>query len=136
MPVIDRISGQTGVSQNRRARGPATVPFSIPDQEPASIDAAPATSPAAEIVAAYEPEETDRTAAAERDAVGQRLGTALLNELGTLQRNLLIKENYAVSLERLNALLTVPGPSVSPDLAAVLGAVRLRARVELARHGQ
>jgi hypothetical protein len=136
MSVIDCISGGRRAPQSRRARGPATLPFTVGEYESRSVEGPPQAKQAAEIVAPAVSDSSDLAATPERDAIGQRLGAALLTELAALQRDLLIKENYTAILERLNAQLTATAPTVSPDLEAVLSAVRLRARVELARRGQ
>ncbi len=71
---------------------------------------------------------------AERDARAHKRGAALLRSLSDLQLGLL---GGGVDLARLRALAAlVPGDEASdPALAAAIAAIRLRARVELARHG-
>lgn len=71
---------------------------------------------------------------AERDARARRRGQAMLQSLSDLQRALL---DGAVDPARLRALATLlPGEDAAdPALAAAISAIRLRARVELARHG-
>ncbi len=70
----------------------------------------------------------------ERDARARRRGDALLRSLRDLQLGLL---RGTIDPARLRALADlVPGEEAAdPALAAALAAIRLRARVELARHG-
>ena len=70
----------------------------------------------------------------ERDARARRRGQAMLQSLSGLQLALL---DTAVDLARLRALAALlPGEEAAdPALAEVISAIRLRARVELARHG-
>ncbi len=72
--------------------------------------------------------------AAERDARARKRGEALLRSLSDLQVGLLDRSLDPARLRALAAL--VPGDDAAdPALAAALSAIRLRARVELARHG-
>ena len=60
---------------------------------------------------------------------------ALLSELAGLQRTLLADGDPLPVLHRLNGMLGPAQDAASPPLLALLSAVRLRARVELARRG-
>lgn len=72
--------------------------------------------------------------AAERDARARRQGQALIEELAALQAGLLAGR---VDTARLRALagMCAGEEAADPALAAAIGAIRLRARVELARLG-
>ncbi|MEO3474493.1 flagellar assembly protein FliX [Roseomonas sp. CAU 1739] len=71
---------------------------------------------------------------AERDARARHRGQALLRSLTDLQLALLGGAMDPARLRDLAAL--VPGEEAAdPALAAAMAAIRLRARVELARHG-
>jgi hypothetical protein len=74
-----------------------------------------------------------------RDRAARRQGQAVLAGLTTLQRALLEDGNQggdpAASLKRLAALIADMPPASDPRLAALVGTIVLRARVELARLG-
>jgi hypothetical protein len=67
------------------------------------------------------------------DAPARREADALLSELAALQRTLLGGGGPAAALTRLDSMLGSISSTGSPALLALLAAVRLRARVELAR---
>lgn len=69
------------------------------------------------------------------DRPGRRQVLALLAELSALQRILLGGGGADMAAHRLNAILEMPPFAVPPGLFSVLAAVRLRAKVELARRG-
>ncbi len=58
----------------------------------------------------------------------RRQATALLDALGAVQRAML-KGDETACLAALEALAAEPAPPAEPGLAALLGAIRLRARV-------
>jgi hypothetical protein len=71
--------------------------------------------------------------AEERDRAARKHGTAMLGALSRLQRAMLAAEDPASAMRVLNEL-TSDGPLASdPELGAILRAVTLRCRVELAR---
>jgi hypothetical protein len=72
-----------------------------------------------------------------RDRAARRRGQAMLGGLTTLQRALLEDgdQDCAESLHRLAALIADMPQADDPQLAALLDAIALRARVELARLG-
>ena len=71
--------------------------------------------------------------AAERDRAAHKRGTAMVAALSRLQRAMLAGEDPSLVLNALNDL-SADGPVAGdPGLAAVLRAVVLRSRVELAR---
>jgi hypothetical protein len=95
--------------------------------------AAAAVSGLAALIALQEAE-----AAALRDREARRRGQALLAELAAVQRALLTSvtgQPDRASLHRLAALADQVPEAADPALAALVGAIAVRARVELARHG-
>ena len=72
----------------------------------------------------------------DRDRAARERGTAMIAVLTDLQRAMLAEEDPALALRSLSAL-AVDGPLADdPGLAAVLRAVVLRSRVEVARRGR
>lgn len=69
------------------------------------------------------------------DAPARHQADTLLTDLAALQRTLLGGGDPAAVLGRLEGMLGSVPPTGSPVLLALLGAVRMRARVELARRG-
>jgi hypothetical protein len=70
-----------------------------------------------------------------RDRQARRRGHDLLAELAALQRELLAGPPDLDRLERLAALAREVPDAADPRLRAVVQAISLRARVELARYG-
>jgi hypothetical protein len=75
------------------------------------------------------------TPEAERDRTARRHGQALLTALSALQRCSLADQGTEDAAARLDALMRDVPAAADPGLAAVLRAIRLRTRVELARLG-
>ena len=74
--------------------------------------------------------------ALERDRAARKRGTAMVAALTDLQRALLAEEDPALALRSLSEL-AVDGPlGDDPELAAILRAVVLRSRVEVARRAR
>ncbi len=72
--------------------------------------------------------------AQERDRRARKKGTAMLAALSDLQRALTASEDPGQALRLLRDLTTEPGDGAAdPVLGAILRAVTLRARVEIAR---
>lgn len=71
--------------------------------------------------------------AAERDREARASADRMLEELGHLQRAMLGGRLAPERLEQLAALADRPGLAADPRLAEIVGAVSLRAKVELAR---
>jgi hypothetical protein len=71
----------------------------------------------------------------EQDRPARQHGRRLLTALGGLQRLVLSGDDPASALSALRALADAAPEAADPALAATLGAIRLRVRVELARRG-
>jgi hypothetical protein len=121
---------------------PATAPrrtaagsagFAVSEQQAATGPAAAATAAAA-LDGLLQFQEVEDAPARDRQA--RRHGQALLRELGELQRLLLEDGPIDESLGRLAALVETWPEAADPALAGVVGAVALRARIELARRGR
>lgn len=121
-----------------RSAGPAAAPagqraarggFRLPDAAPEPAATRAATSVAAPTPGLVVLREDDRR---RRDARARQRATALLDELALLQRALLNGSADPAALERL-AALAEGEDAADPALAAILAAVALRARIELAR---
>ena len=75
--------------------------------------------------------------ARERDRMGRRRGAAMIAALSDLQRAMLAEEDPALALRSLSELAVDDGPLADdPGLAAILRAVVLRSRVEVARRAR
>ena len=67
------------------------------------------------------------------DAPAREQASTLLFELAALQRSMLGNGDPVAILHQLEGMLAVAPGTATPPLLALLGAVRLRAKVELAR---
>ncbi len=104
------------------------VPASPPETGQTAAAAAPQASSAASMLGLQElGEETVR------DREARRHGQDMLAALAELQRNLLGAGDAAVALRRLSDLVAAVPVADDPRLAAMVAAVVLRVRVELAR---
>lgn len=131
---FDSINGVTraaGPTPRRPAKGSTEAGgFNVPDsQAQATDEAAPMVETSLDGMLALQ--EAQSTAVGDREA--RRQGQDILAELARLQRALLSGEDDSASLERLAALVENAPPAEDPRLQAVLDAVRLRARIEMAR---
>jgi hypothetical protein len=131
----DRMTGIEGVGQARPttarivggSRGPSG--FAVPDTESrVGWIAAPASLGG--LLGLQETMEDP-----DGDAPARQQADTLLTELAALQRTLLGGGDPAGVLARLDGMLGAMPSAGSPVLLALLGAVRMRARVELARRG-
>lgn len=71
--------------------------------------------------------------AAERDRRARKRGMAMMTALSDVQRALLTDEDPAHALRTLSALTLDEEQAADPDLAAILRAIALRSRLEVAR---
>lgn len=130
MVGVRGVSGGIAAGRGRAARG-AGGAFSLGAGRAEGAAAAQATAPAQPISLLVLQEAGP---AAERDARARRRGDALLLALSELQRGML---GGRLDPARLRALAAPAADedAADPALAAALAAIRLRARVELARLG-
>jgi hypothetical protein len=130
MVGVGGVTGGTAAGRGRRLRGGASG-FSLGTASAGATAAAQGAAPAQAIgLLALQ----EAGPVAERDARARKQGEALLQSLSDLQLGLLEGRLDRARLEALAAL--VPGEDAAdPSLAAAIAAIRLRARVELARHG-
>jgi hypothetical protein len=147
MTIIDaaRIdAARLGVTDpaRRGAVNPARPGAAFHVADAAGSDAAEAASRAATSVGDTTPvslgvmlaaEALDRDAVHDREA--RRRGRVVLAGLAALQRALLDGGDLAGTVERLARLIEEMPEAAEPRLAALLGSIVLRARVELARLG-
>ena len=112
--------------------GRVSAGFAVPDGSPVSDAPVGVAAPVgfAGLVGLQEaPDDNAREEPARRHA------GALLAELAALQRALLAGGDPSTVLGRLDTMLDVTPATGSPALLTLIAAVRLRARVELARRG-
>lgn len=77
----------------------------------------------------------DDAAPAQRDRAARRGGTAILTELSRLQAALLGNQDASM-LDSLGDSLARLPEAATPHLNGILAAIRVRARIELARRGR
>lgn len=124
------VTGGTAAGKGRRVRSGASG-FSLGNTSTGAAAAAQGAAPA-QAVGLLALQEAGPVA--ERDSRARKRGEALLQSLSELQLGLLGGRLDPARLRALAAL--VPGEGAAdPALAAAISAIRLRARVELARHG-
>jgi hypothetical protein len=113
----------------------AAATFRLPETASEASEAAapPGEATAVSLGTLLAAEALDREAVHDRAA--RRQGQAVLAGLTALQRALLEGGDPAVALERLAGLVANLPQATDPCLAALLEAIALRARVELARVG-
>lgn len=128
--TINGVARPGGPAPRRPAQGGEGSSFSIPDTQTEATDgAAPMVEASLDGMLALQ--EAQSGAVSDREA--RRHSQDILAELAHLQRALLAGEDDSAALEHLAALVDSQPPAEDPRLQAVLEAVRLRARVELAR---
>lgn len=131
LPARAGVAGKTG---------PAFIVAGAFTETPAGTEALGGTGGVALLGAMLAAQEWGDPTAQDRE--GRRHGRAVLDLLAELQRALLagmglagINEGASGIAQRLAALASVEPAAADPALASVLAAIRLRARVELARLG-
>ncbi len=125
MAGIDRVGfGRT--APIRRWSSPAASPgFVLPDDDIRATDIAAPIMPGGPFGL--------RDSPTQDDAPAREQASTFLSELAALQRAMLGGGDPAAVLHRLEGMLVAAPGRATPPMLALLGAVRLRARVELAR---
>jgi len=121
---------QAGAVPGRR-RVAASRAFALPEDAPAAGEAAVAGPAALQGLLALQEAAGEAPAAEAQDRAARRQGEAAMRDLTALQVALLSGRPAAAA--QLAALASAGPQAADPGLAAVLGAIRLRAAVELAR---
>ena len=122
---------QAAAAAPGRRRVVASGAFALPGEALAPADSAPAGAAGLSgLLALQEAVDTAATAAAQ-DGAARRHGEAVMDDLKELQLALL--SGRAGDLSGLAGRAGAGPQAADPRLAAVLGAIRLRASVELAR---
>jgi hypothetical protein len=133
MTAIEGVGRPTATRPAARASGSTTAEFSVPPETPGASQPTPAAAPApaSSLASMLTLQEMGDASVADREA--RRQGQTMLAVLAELQRALLVGADPAATLAQLADLTAAAPRAVDPQLAAVLSAIRLRVRVELAR---
>ena len=124
-------AGPTPAPPPRVARS-AGAGFHVPSPaEGAAAPAPPSSATPLDAVLALQEQEAE----ARRNRQARRHGQALIEALAALQHGLLDGSDSPALLDRLVVLAQTCPDAADPALNAILGAVALRAQVELARRG-
>ena len=132
MVAIEGIGGPTAPRIGTRTRAPSGTGFVLPGATPSATatSSAAAASPAT-LTSMLALQELGGEAVADREA--RRHGQDLLATLAELQRALLADGDDASALQRLAELAATVPIAGDRRLAAMISAIVVRARVELAR---
>lgn len=136
MTTIGSVGGPSPPRSSSRSAAPTRSSFAVPseaDPGVASAGTASAAAPAAALGSMLALQEQDAETVEDRTA--RRHGSELLGVLAELQRALLGGDGDLTALQRVVELTQDVPIAADPRLAAVLSAITLRARVELARRG-
>jgi len=125
MAGIDRVGFSRTAPVRNSTAAPASGGFVLPDDNVRAGNVA-APAPLASSFLFHDNPAWDETPAREQ-------ASALLSELAALQRSVLGGGDPAAVLRRLDGMLAAAPGTAAPPMLALLSAVRLRARVELAR---
>ncbi len=130
---IQAAAGLTLNAMRQQGAASATVPgFRVAEQLSTATARAPAGAAApASLLGLLAVQEAEGAAA--RDCDARKRGKRMLDELARLQRALLTGRLDPDGLRTLAALASDPAGAADPVIAAVVRAVAVRARVELAR---
>jgi hypothetical protein len=133
MTTIEGVGRPTATRPAARAAGSSAAGFAVPPELPGASPAAPAAAPppASSLASMLALQELGGASVADREA--RRHGQTMLALLAALQRALLAGSDSATALAQLAELAAAAPHAVDPQLAALLSAIRLRVRVELAR---
>ena len=132
MVAIEGVGGPTAPRTGTRIRPPSGTGFVLPGATPsaAATSSAAAAAPAS-LTSMLTLQELGGEAVADREA--RRHGQDLLATLAELQRALLVDGDDASALQRLAELAAAVPVAGDRRLAAMISAIVVRAKVELAR---
>jgi hypothetical protein len=130
--MIEGLGGPTALRAEFRRTAGESSGFSVPAGRIAERTVSVPVTSAAVMEAMLSLQEADP--ALERDCSARRHGRSMLAALAALQRALLADGGACSTLSHLRCLAEELPQTADPALAAVLAAIRLRAKVELARH--
>lgn len=134
MTGIDGIGRAAPTRSVARAARPQTGAFSVPTKSSATGHTAAAIQTEEVALAAMLTlQEFGGDAAADREA--SRRGEDMLSALAELQRALLGGVDTVETMQRLAELAAAMPRAADPRLAALISAISIRVRVELARRG-
>jgi hypothetical protein len=132
MAAIEGIGRTTSTRPGHRATGPGEAGFALPPEASAAGKmASTAAVPVASLASMLTLQELGGETAEDRDA--RRRGHDLLALLGGLQRSLLAGSDDEDALTRLAELAAAVPLATDRRLAAMISAITVRVRVELAR---
>jgi len=134
MTGIDGIGRATPTRSSASTKRPQSGGFAVP-AEPSATGHAEAATQTEEVAltSMLSLQELCGDAAADRDA--SRRGADMLSALAELQRALLGGVDTVETMQRLAELAAAVPRAANPQLAALVSAINIRVRVELARRG-
>ena len=134
MTGIDGIGRAPPTRSAARTKRGQTGGFAVPAESSATGHADAATqTEAVALTSMLSLQEFGGDAAADRDA--SRRGEDMLSALAELQRALLGGVDTVETMQRLAELAVAVPRAANPQLAALVSAINIRVRVELARRG-
>jgi len=132
MVAIEGVGWHPGTRQVSSSRTPAARGFAVPSSLPDTAQAEKAAAPeAVPLTSMLTLQELGSEASEDREA--RRHAQDMLAELAALQRALLAGENNMGALQRLTELAAAVPRAADRRLAAMVSAIMVRVRVELAR---
>lgn len=133
MTAIEGIGRRTTARLSGRSSVSVSTDFMLPPEpdETTHTIATAATAPPAALGSMLILQEFGRESPADKEA--RQHGQDMLALLAAIQRDLLLGAGNAVTLTRLAELAAAAPRATDPRLAAMISAITLRVRVELAR---
>lgn len=131
MTAIERIGGPAATRPGGRASAAAASGFALPAEQAARAHGASAAAPAASLASMLTLQEIGSETPEDRAA--RRHGQDMLTLLSWLQRALLAGGDDAATLAQLAELAASVPQATDRRLAAMISAIVVRVRVELAR---
>ena len=134
MTGIDGIGRAPPTRSSARTKRPQSVGFAVPAESSATSHAEAATQTEEVVLTSMlSLQEFGGDAAADREA--SRRGDDMLSALAELQRALLGGVDTVETMQRLTELAAAVPRAADPRLTALVSAINIRVRVELARRG-